>query len=94
VNGIEFFRRQSYRSCVVELDEYKKAALKRDQVKLLAADEGYSARIPGFIGLIVFGQTKREALAELESALEGWIELSLSRGDGLPSLHRQLAEAH
>jgi predicted RNase H-like HicB family nuclease len=93
MNRIEFFGRKSYRSWVVELNEYKKAALKRAQVKFLGADEGYSARIPGFAGLIVFGQTKREALAELESALEGWIELSLSRGDGLPSLRRQLVEA-
>jgi predicted RNase H-like HicB family nuclease len=77
---------------VAELDEYKKAALRLAQVKSLGVDEGYSARIPGFAGLVVFGRTKREALAQLESALEGWIELSLSRGDGLPSLRRQLAE--
>jgi hypothetical protein len=24
---------------------------------------------------------------ELKSALEGWVELSLARGDGLPALH-------
>lgn len=93
MNRIEFFSRKSYRSCVVELDEYKKAALKRAQVKSLGADEGYSAKIPGFAGLIVFGRTRRVALAELESALDGWTELSLSRGDGLPSLRRQLVEA-
>ena len=78
---------------MAELDEYKKAALKLAELKFLGADEGYSAKIPGFAGLIVFGQTKREALAEMESALEGWIELSLSRGDGLPALHGSLAEA-
>jgi predicted RNase H-like HicB family nuclease len=63
---------------VAELDEYKKAALRLTQVKFLGADEGYSAKISSFAGLIVFGRTKREALAQLESALEGWIELSLS----------------
>ncbi|MEO8426092.1 MAG: type II toxin-antitoxin system HicB family antitoxin [Verrucomicrobiota bacterium] len=77
---------------MAELDGYKKAALRLAQVKSLGADEGYSAKIPGFAGLVVFGETKREVLAQLESALEGWIELSLSRGDGLPSLHHQLAE--
>ena len=79
---------------MAELDGYKKAALRLAQVKFLGADEGYSAKIPGFGGLLVFGRTKREALAQLESALDGWIELSLSRGDGLPSLHHQLAETH
>jgi len=77
---------------VAEPDGYKKAALRLAQVKFIGADEGYSAKIPSFGGLIVFGRTKRETLVELESALEGWIELSLSRGDGLPSLHNQLAE--
>ena len=76
-----------------ELDEYKKEALKLAQVKYVGADEGYSAKIPGFPGLIVFGETRREVLSELESAFEGWIELSLSRGDGLPSLHTNLVEA-
>ena len=77
---------------MVELDRYKKAALRLAQVKFLGADESYSARIPDFQGLIVFGRTKREAVAELESALQGWIELSLARGDGLPSFHSHLAE--
>ena len=78
---------------VDRLSEYRWAALKLAEVKHLGADEGYSARIPGFAGLIVFGETRREALAELESALEGWIELSLKRGDGLPSLHSEAALA-
>ncbi|MEK7684019.1 MAG: type II toxin-antitoxin system HicB family antitoxin [Verrucomicrobiota bacterium] len=76
-----------------ELREYQKAALKRALVKYLGAGEGYSAKIPGFAGLIVFADSKREALAELESALSGWIELSLKRGHGLPALHGELAEA-
>ena len=77
-----------------KLTEYRRAALKRAEVKYLNADDGYSARIPGFAGLIVFGDTKRKAMAELESALEGWIELSLSRGDGLPSLRSEVALVH
>ena len=69
------------------LKEYQKAALKLAEVKFLGTGEGFSARIPGFHGLIVFGATKSEALAELASALEGWIEIALARGNGLPSLH-------
>ena len=78
---------------MAELDEYKKAALKLAELKFLGADEGYSAKIPGFAGLNCLWPTKREALAEMESALEGWIELSLSRGDGLPALHGSLVVA-
>jgi predicted RNase H-like HicB family nuclease len=69
-----------------ELEEYKGAALKLAQVKFLGRGEGYSAKIPGFGGLVVFGDTRGEALAELKSALEGWVEISLRRGDGLPPL--------
>ena len=75
-----------------ELRGYQKAALKRAVVKYLGPGKGYSAKIPGFAGLIVFGDSKREALAELESALSGWIEISLKRHDGLPALHGELAK--
>ena len=61
-------------------------------VKYLGQGEGYSAKIPGFAGLIVSGVSKREALAELERALSAWIEISLKRHDGLPALHGDLAK--
>jgi len=79
---------------VDELREYQKAALRRAVVKYLGPGEGYSAKIPGFAGLIVFGDSKREALSELKSALSGWIEISLKRHDGLPALHSELAKSH
>jgi predicted RNase H-like HicB family nuclease len=66
--------------------------MKLAEVKFLGKGEGYSARIPGFKGLIVFAETKAGVLKELESVLEGWIELSLARGDGLPSLHAESSE--
>jgi predicted RNase H-like HicB family nuclease len=69
------------------LSEYCKEALKLAIVKKLGAGEGYSAKIPGFAGLVVFAQTRAEVIAKLKSALEGWVELSLTRGDGLPTLH-------
>ena len=76
-----------------EFREYQKAALKRAVLNYLGSGEGYAAKIPRFAGLIVFGDSKREALAELESALSGWMELSLKRGHGLPALHSELAVA-
>lgn len=75
------------------LSEYCKDALKLAVVKNLGADEGFSAKIPGFAGLVVFAPTRSEVVAELKSALEGWVELSLERGDGLPALHEQQAVA-
>jgi predicted RNase H-like HicB family nuclease len=75
------------------LEQYRKTALKLADLKYLGKGEGYSAKIPGFKGLIVFAETKAAALAELESALEGWIELSLKHGDGLPSLHAESQSA-
>ena len=69
------------------LKDYQRAALQLAEVKNLGSAEGYSARIPGFSGLIVFGETRKSVMSELASALEGWIKLSLARGNGLPSLH-------
>jgi len=76
-----------YGACVNGLSEYCKDALKLAVVKNLGSGEGYSAKIPGFAGLVVFAPTRAEVVRELKSALEGWIELSLARGDGLPALH-------
>jgi predicted RNase H-like HicB family nuclease len=60
------------------LSEYCKDALKLAVVKNPGAGEGYSAKIPGFAGLVVFAPAYAEVLTELKSALEGWIELSLN----------------
>jgi len=75
------------------LNEYHREALKLAVIKKLGPGEEYSARIPGFAGLIVFAPTRSEVLEELKSALEGWVELSLARGDGLPALHETEAVA-
>ena len=77
-----------------EIGEYRKAALRLAVVKHLGRGEGFLAKIPGFAGLVVFGDSKRQVLAELESALSGWIKISLRRGDGLPALHGELARTH
>ena len=67
------------------LNKYCRQALKLAEISFLG-EEGYAARIRGFRGLIATGATKKEALAELESALVDWINLALKRGLGLPAL--------
>jgi len=69
------------------LSEYCKDALKLAVVRKLGPGEGYSAKIPGFAGVVVFAPTRAGVISELKSALAGWVELSLARGDGLPALH-------
>ena len=68
------------------LNTYCSQALKLAEITFLGAEEGYAARIPGFRGLIATGATKKETLAELETALVDWINLALKRGLGLPAL--------
>ncbi len=79
------------------MNEYQDAALKLAKLSKLGPGKGYAARIPGFHGLVVFGETESQARSELVSALEGWIQLSLERGQGLPSLPcqpKELINAH
>lgn len=68
------------------LNTYCSQALKLAEITFLGDEEGYAARIPGFRGLIATGATKKETLAELETALVDWINLALKRGLGLPPL--------
>lgn len=74
------------------LEAYQQQALKLAEVTFLSDDEGFAARIPGFRGLIATGQTKREAIAELETTLADWIDLALKRGLGLPRVNQTAAE--
>lgn len=86
-DSVDFPVGKRYDSVVNGLADYCKEALARAVVKKLGSSEGYSAKIPGFAGLVVFGATRPEVINELKSALEGWVELSLQRGDGLLSFH-------
>ena len=73
------------------MDKYSRQALKLAEVTFLSDDEGFAARIPSFRGLLATGATKRETLAELETALADWIELALKRGLGLPPVSTRSA---
>lgn len=68
------------------LSKYQKNALKLAQIVDLGPNEGLAAKIPGFSGLIAIGQTRKQVLQELESALNDWVALALKRGLGLPRL--------
>ena len=78
------------------LEAYTRQALKVAEVASLGDDEGFVARIPGFRGLLATGRTKKETLAELQSALADWIALALKRGLGLPPVkpNKALLSAH
>ena len=78
------------------MEAYSRQALKLAEITFLGDDEGFVARIPGFRGLLATGQTKREALAELQIALADWIDLALKRGLGLPPVKpgKELISAH
>jgi predicted RNase H-like HicB family nuclease len=86
-NELIYARRLIIVSAMNGLSEYCKDALKLAVIKKLGAGEGFSAKISGFAGLVVFAPTRAEVMNELKSALEGWVELSLARGDGLSALH-------
>lgn len=75
------------------LTSYRKRALKLATIEELGGGEGFVGRIPGFRGLLGTGKTKRETLADLESALQGWIEVALKRGIGLPAVKTSETEA-
>jgi predicted RNase H-like HicB family nuclease len=92
-NDLIYARRPVIIAAMNGLSDYCKEALKLAVVKNLGGQEGYSAKIPRFAGLVVFAPTRVEVLRELKSALEGWVELSLERGDGLPSLRAMEAVA-
>ena len=78
------------------LETYRRQALKLAEVTFLGDDEGFVARIPGFRGLLATGETKKEALDELQTARADWINLALKRGLGLPAVKpaKDLLSAH
>ena len=65
---------------VAPLNRYCQQALKLAEITFLG-EEGYIARIPGFRGLLATGATKKEARAELETALVDWINLALAHNE-------------
>jgi predicted RNase H-like HicB family nuclease len=55
-------------------------------------DEGFIAIAPDLPGSSAFGETQPEALAELEHAIEAWIDAALAAGNPIPEPTRPVAE--
>jgi predicted RNase H-like HicB family nuclease len=66
------------------LTDYIRAAMHRAQYKILEDDGTYFGEIPGFDGLWANAATLEECREELESVLEGWILLGISKHHPLP----------
>ena len=65
------------------LTGYIENALSRAEYDKLD-DNTFSGRIPGFKGVIAFGNSLRECESELQSTLEDWIFVGLKLGHALP----------
>ena len=64
------------------LIEYIQAAMKRANYEMLADNEGFVGRIPGFRGVIGQGRTLEGCREDLSGALQAWLVLKLRHGDG------------
>jgi predicted RNase H-like HicB family nuclease len=73
-------------SGVAVFTQYITAALKRAHYEILDNGEGFFATIPGLPGLWAQAATLEECREELQSTLEGWLLLSLSRQMEIPVL--------
>ena len=65
------------------LTEYIDRALSEAEYDKLE-DGTFSGRIPGFKGVIAFGETLRKCEEELQSTLEDWIFVGLKLGHKFP----------
>jgi predicted RNase H-like HicB family nuclease len=50
-----------------------------------AEEGGYTVYVPALPGCISEGDTKKEALSNIQEAIQGWIEVSRTYGDYIPS---------
>jgi predicted RNase H-like HicB family nuclease len=51
-------------------------------------DQGFIATAPDLPGSSAFGETKAEALAQLDQAIEAWIEVARAAGNAVPAPSR------
>ena len=68
------------------INRYIAAALKRAHYEMLENNEGFFATIPDLPGLWAQAAPLEECREELQSSLEGWLLLSLSRHMEIPVL--------
>jgi predicted RNase H-like HicB family nuclease len=63
------------------LDRFVLVAMKQAVVQLVD-DSVYVAEIPGFQGVLAYGDTEQEVCDELPNVLMGWLEMKISDRDG------------
>jgi predicted RNase H-like HicB family nuclease len=63
---------------------YIDMAMRRARCEVLSDDGSCYCEIPDCPGVWANEDTRAKALAELESVLDGWIDLGLAKGDPLP----------
>jgi predicted RNase H-like HicB family nuclease len=66
--------------------EYLMSAMRLAHYAILEGDEGYYGEIPGFQGVYANDATLEGCRNELQSALEDWILLRVSRNLPLPTV--------
>ncbi len=64
--------------------EYLGAALKLAHYEL--EDNTFFAEIPGFAGIVAYGDTLEDCRQQLIDVLEGWLLLGIRHGHSLPVL--------
>jgi predicted RNase H-like HicB family nuclease len=67
--------------------EYVQSAMRLARYDILAEGEGYFGEIPGFQGVYADEQTLEKCREELQSVLEDWILLRISRNLTLPTVN-------
>lgn len=50
-------------------------------------DEGWFARVPELPGCMSQGDTAEDALANVQEAMQLWLEVSMEQGNAIPELH-------
>ncbi len=65
--------------------EYVNKAMASAVVKKIGEGE-YAASVPGFVGALGFGKTRKEAKDELRSVFEEWLVVALRADDDLPEV--------
>lgn len=68
------------------ITQYLNAAMNKARYEILQDDNTFYGEIPGFEGLYANENTLEGCRKELESTLEDWILLSISKGIALPAI--------
>jgi predicted RNase H-like HicB family nuclease len=68
------------------LTEYIRAAMRHATYEWLEEDHLWYGEIPPLPGVWASAASRADLPAELQSVLEGWLVLGLSRGDPIPTI--------